>query len=65
VIDLDIRAHMAPEQTDLMMLRGWSYFHLHRLDEAARVFEAVAATGQDAAISALGTVQAALRAGRG
>jgi Flp pilus assembly protein TadD len=58
LIDLDVRARAAPEQTDLMMLRGWSYYHLQRFDEAAQVFEAVAASGNDEALSALGVVRA-------
>jgi cellulose synthase operon protein C len=50
LIGLDTRATLAPEQTDLLMLRGWSYFHLQRFTEARRVFETLAAAGnQDAA----------------
>ena len=64
LIGLDARARMAPEQTDLMMLRGWSYYHLLRYEEAARLFEAVAASGHDEALSALGVLEGTLEAGR-
>jgi cellulose synthase operon protein C len=65
LIGLDARARIAPEQTDLMMLRGWSYYHLLRYEEAVRLFEAVAASGHDEALSALGVVKAALGRGGG
>ena len=35
LIGLDARSRLAPEETDLMMLRGWSYYHLHRYRESA------------------------------
>jgi cellulose synthase operon protein C len=57
---LDARTRVAPEQIDLMMMRGWSYYHLTRYEEAARLFEAVAASGHDEALSALGVAKAAL-----
>ena len=60
---LDARARIAPEQTDLMILRGWSYYHLLRYEEAVRLFEAVAASGHDEALAALGIVRAALVSG--
>jgi cellulose synthase operon protein C len=63
LIGLDARARIAPEETDLMILRGWSYYHLLRYEEAARLFEAVAASGHDEALSALGVVKAALESG--
>ncbi len=56
---LDTRAGLVPEQTDLLMVRGWSYFHLQRFTEARRVFEAVAATGNSAAAAAVVAVQEA------
>ena len=34
IMALDERARLAPEQTDLMVLRGWSYFKLGRLADA-------------------------------
>ncbi len=42
---LDQRAQIAPEQTDLMVLRGYSYMNLRRFADAKRVFTAVANTG--------------------
>jgi tetratricopeptide (TPR) repeat protein len=50
---LDERSRIAPEQNDLLMIRGWSYFHLHRLPEAKRIFVAVAGTGSREALRAL------------
>lgn len=44
----------------MMKLRGWSYFHLRRNEEAERIFEAVAATGDNDAIQALNFVRAEL-----
>ena len=45
LINLDERARILPEQTDLMVLRGWSYFHLGRYGDAEQVFDAVMRTG--------------------
>ncbi|CAM5776806.1 hypothetical protein LMIY3S_05718 [Labrys miyagiensis] len=59
LIALDTRATLAPEQTDLLMLRGWSYFHLQRFTEARRVFEAVSATGNSEAAGAIEAVKEA------
>jgi tetratricopeptide (TPR) repeat protein len=53
---LDERSRIAPEQNDLLMIRGWSYFHLHRLPEAKRIFVAVAGTGSREALRALATL---------
>lgn len=59
---LNLRAQMAPERNDLLVVRAWSYYHLGYLGEAKRIFTAVAATGyQDAqrgldAIAAKGTL---------
>jgi cellulose synthase operon protein C len=61
IIDLDARTAMAPDTVDLMTVRGWSYYHLDRYDEARRVFEALAAAGNDDAQSALGVTEAALK----
>ena len=61
LIGLDQRASVVPETVDLMMLRGWSYFHLRRYEEAQRVFEALAAAGHEGATSALDTARAALK----
>jgi cellulose synthase operon protein C len=50
---LDTMSAMAPESVDLMTVRGWSYFHLQRYEEAQRVFEALAAAGHEGATRAL------------
>lgn len=59
ILALDERARHAPEQTDLMMLRGWSYFKLGRYPDAKRIFSAVAMTGVADAQNGLAAVQAA------
>lgn len=41
LVTLSERARLAPETTDLMMMRGWSYFHLGRYSDASRVFTAL------------------------
>lgn len=41
LVTLSARARYAPETTDLMLMRGWSYFNLGRYDDASRVFEAL------------------------
>ena len=53
---LDERSRIAPEQNDLMMMRGWSYFHLRRFNDAKTVFVAVAGTGSREAQRALATL---------
>jgi cellulose synthase operon protein C len=50
---LDTMSGMVPESVDLMTVRGWSYFHLQRYEEAQRVFEALAAAGHEGATRAL------------
>jgi cellulose synthase operon protein C len=50
---LDTMSAVAPESVDLMTVRGWSYFHLQRYEEAQRVFEALAAAGHEGATRAL------------
>jgi tetratricopeptide (TPR) repeat protein len=45
LLTLDERAKFLPEQNDLMLMRGWSYFELGRFDEAEQVFRAVLKTG--------------------
>ena len=59
ILALDERARLAPEQTDLMMLRGWSYYKLGRYPDARRIFQAVAQTGVADATNGLAAVQAA------
>jgi cellulose synthase operon protein C len=65
LIGLDARARLAPEQTDLMSLRGWCYYHLSRYREATQVFQAVAATGSADAAIAFEAAKAPLTNGRG
>ncbi|WP_137151248.1 cellulose synthase [Devosia sp. FKR38] len=55
---LDHRAHMAPEQNDLLTIRAWSYYHLGRLRDARHIFAAVAATGYADAQRGLEAVEA-------
>jgi cellulose synthase operon protein C len=50
---LDTMSAVAPESVDLMTVRGWSYFHLQRYEEAQRVFEALSAAGHEGATRAL------------
>ncbi|MGO4706241.1 tetratricopeptide repeat protein [Microvirga sp. 2MCAF38] len=45
ILALGERARIVPEQNDLMLLRGWSYFKLGRYDDAKQVFQAVQRTG--------------------
>ena len=59
ILALDERARHAPEQTDLMLLRGWSYYKLGRYPDAKRIFSAVAMTGVPDARDGLAAVQAA------
>ncbi|UZF90391.1 tetratricopeptide repeat protein [Bosea sp. NBC_00550] len=41
LVTLSGRARYAPETTDLMLMRGWSYFNLGRFDDADQVFQAL------------------------
>ncbi|MBZ6077777.1 tetratricopeptide repeat protein [Microvirga puerhi] len=45
ILALGERARIVPEQNDLMLLRGWSYFKLGRLNDAEKIFTAVHRTG--------------------
>ncbi|WP_112662257.1 hypothetical protein [Microvirga flavescens] len=45
ILALGERARLVPEQNDLMLLRGWSYFKLGRYDDAQRIFQTVQRTG--------------------
>ncbi|WP_266338208.1 cellulose synthase [Kaistia nematophila] len=58
---LDERSRIAPEQNDLMMMRGWSYFHLRRWNDAKTIFVAVAGTGSREAQRALATLAEAMK----
>jgi cellulose synthase operon protein C len=42
---LDQRDAIAPQQVDLMILRGYAFMNLRRWSDAQRIFQAVAATG--------------------
>lgn len=45
LIALDQRAQITPEQTDLMILRGYAYLNVGRKPDARRIFQALASTG--------------------
>ncbi|MDF2688943.1 MAG: hypothetical protein K0Q80_1908, partial [Microvirga sp.] len=45
LLALSERARLVPEQNDLMLIRGWSYFRMGRYDDARKVFQAVQKTG--------------------
>lgn len=49
IIALDERARLVPEQTDLMVIRGFSYLELGRYTDAQRLFKAVQRTGTNRA----------------
>jgi cellulose synthase operon protein C len=54
---LDTMSAAAPESVDLMTVRGWSYYHLQRYEEARRVFAALAAAGDEGAQRAVDIVK--------
>jgi cellulose synthase operon protein C len=45
LLALSERARLVPEQNDLLLIRGWSYFNLGRYKDAEQVFRAVQRTG--------------------
>ncbi|WP_371411977.1 cellulose synthase [Neorhizobium sp. T6_25] len=55
---LDQRAQIAPEQSDLMSLRGYAHLNLGRLADATRIFQALADMGDKAGLRGLADVQA-------
>ena len=57
ILLLDERSRFAPEQTDLMVLKGFAYLNVNRLAEAKRLFQAAAGSGNQDAIRGLATVQ--------
>lgn len=57
ILLLDERSRFAPEQTDLMILKGFAYLNVNRLAEAKRLFQAAAGSGDPDAIRGLATVQ--------
>ena len=60
LIALDERAQLVGEQTDLLVLRGYSYLNLHRYSDAERVFRAAALAGNRDAMRGLNDVRGAL-----
>lgn len=59
LLALDERDRIAPEQTDLMVLRGYAYLNLSRFRDAERVFRAAASTGNRDAMRGLNDLWAA------
>lgn len=65
LLTLEERARYAPETTDLMMLRGWSYFNLRRFDDAGKVFRALyRANGSSQAQAGLAAIDDVTRINR-
>ncbi|MEO9340865.1 cellulose synthase [Mesorhizobium sp. SB112] len=62
LLALDERARIAAERLDLMTLRGYAYLRLRRLNDAQKVFEAVAATGNSEGRRGLAAVMQAREA---
>lgn len=58
IVYLDQLAQLQTERSDLMVLRGYAYRQLGRKAEAVRIFEALAATGNQDAIKGLGEIRA-------
>ncbi|MCQ1573432.1 cellulose synthase [Neorhizobium galegae] len=58
LLALDQRAQIAPEQSDLMSLRGYAHLNLGRLADATRIFQALADMGDKAGLRGLADVQA-------
>jgi Flp pilus assembly protein TadD len=59
LLALDERDSIMPEQTDLMVLRGYAYLNLYRYGDAERVFRAAASTGNRDAMRGLNDLWAA------
>jgi tetratricopeptide (TPR) repeat protein len=58
LVTLSERSRHAPETTDLMLMRGWSYFNLGRYDDASKVFTAIyRANGSAQAMSGLTAIR--------
>ncbi|MGO4831234.1 cellulose synthase [Rhizobiaceae sp. 2RAB30] len=56
LLALDQRAAIAPERLDLMVLRGYAYLGIGRRNDAKRVFEALAASGDREGVKGLATL---------
>jgi len=52
LLALSERARLVPEQNDLLLIRGWSYYNLGQYADAERVFRAVQRTGYSEEASA-------------
>jgi tetratricopeptide (TPR) repeat protein len=60
LLALSERARLVPEQNDLLLIRGWSYFNLGRYNDAEKIFRAVQQTGySDEASVGLNAIQEA------
>lgn len=58
LVTLSERARHAPETSDLLLMRGWSYFNLGRYDDASKVFTALyKASGSSQALSGLTAIR--------
>ena len=58
LVTLSERTRHAPETSDLMLMRGWSYFNLGRFDDASKVFTALyKANGSAQALSGLTAIR--------
>ncbi len=58
LIALDQRAQIAPEQSDLMALRGYAHVNLGRRADARRIFQALADIGDKAGLRGLADLDA-------
>lgn len=58
LIALDQRAQIAPEQADLMALRGYAHLNLGRLADAKRIFQALADIGNKDGLRGLADIGA-------
>ncbi|WDZ79525.1 cellulose synthase (plasmid) [Ensifer adhaerens] len=56
ILFLDQLGQISSRRQDLMVLRGYAYMNLKRYDEARRIFEALAATGNRDAMQGLAAV---------
>ncbi|WP_371345127.1 hypothetical protein [Ancylobacter sp. IITR112] len=61
ILALDERSRLVPEQQDLMMIRGWSYFQLRDFISARRIFTALRAAGYPEAGAGIDAIMAATR----
>jgi tetratricopeptide (TPR) repeat protein len=57
LLALDQRSRIATERVDLMAIRGYSYLNLKRVNDAERVFKAMAAVGSKEGYRALAIIR--------